>query len=140
MNRRDKKKPPRPGMQWSKKHHMWIDRDTRSPGRHQLDEDILRATEADRDRTEAALRQIRESKIKDLTLEKAASCQAEALLKSLIKSRKKTGLSQAEVARRMGVPQPAVVRLEAGQHSPTLTTLARYASAIGVQLLVSQPA
>jgi hypothetical protein len=40
----------------------------------------------------------------------------------------------------MGVPQPAIVRLEAGTHSPTLTTLARYASAIGVDLDVRQPA
>jgi transcriptional regulator with XRE-family HTH domain len=40
----------------------------------------------------------------------------------------------------MGVPQPAIVRLEAGTHSPTLTTLARYAGAIGVDLDVRQPA
>ena len=52
----------------------------------------------------------------------------------------RAGLSQSDVARRMGVPQPAVARLEAGTHSPTLTTIARYSSAVGVALEVRQPA
>ena len=38
-----------------------------------------------------------------------------------------------------GVPQAAIVRLEAETHSPTLSTLARYASAIGVDLHIRQP-
>jgi len=65
---------------------------------------------------------------------------ADALLRSLIEAREKAGLSQSEVARRMGVPQPAIVRFEAGTHSPTLTTLSRYASAIGVDIGVRRPA
>jgi transcriptional regulator with XRE-family HTH domain len=75
-----------------------------------------------------------------VAVEEAATRQAELLLRSLIQARERAGISQAEVARRMGVPQPAIVRLEAGTHSPTLSTLARYASAIGVQLDIRQPA
>jgi DNA-binding XRE family transcriptional regulator len=74
------------------------------------------------------------------TVEEASAILARKLLRALIAARTKAGLSQAEVARRMGIPQPAIVRLEAGTHSPTLTTLARYASAIGVDLDIRQPA
>jgi transcriptional regulator with XRE-family HTH domain len=48
--------------------------------------------------------------------------------------RTELGLSQTEVAARMGTSQSAVARLEAGDGDIRLSTLARYAAAIGVEL------
>lgn len=42
------------------------------------------------------------------------------------------GLTQAEVARRTGIHRPNIARVEAGRHTPSLETLSRLASAIGV--------
>jgi len=139
MNRREKSKPPRPGMKWSDKHRMWLDADTRTPERRRKDQEILCDVEADRERIDQILHSAREAG-EPFAVNEASAILARKLLRSLIAARTKAGLSQAEVARRMGVPQPAIVRLEAGTHSPTLTTLARYASAIGVDLDVRQPA
>lgn len=61
-----------------------------------------------------------------------------ALLDILLKARHAAGLTQAQVAERMGTQPPAVARLErslaTGKHSPSLTTLRRYAEACGKQL------
>lgn len=58
-----------------------------------------------------------------------------AILDEILKARKAAGLSQAEVARRMGTQAPAVARLESslatGKHSPSLRTLRKYAAALG---------
>lgn len=60
------------------------------------------------------------------------------LIAELLRARKKSGLTQAEVASRMGTTNTVVARLEAGggskRHSPSLTTLRRYAKAVGRQL------
>ncbi len=61
-----------------------------------------------------------------------------ALLDELLKARRRAGLTQAEVAARMGTQTPAVARLEAGggsrRHSPSVTTLRKYAEAVGCRL------
>src|SRR6266513_1516445 len=61
-----------------------------------------------------------------------------ALLDELLKARRQAGLTQAEVAARMGTKTPAVARLEAGggsrRHSPSVATLRKYAHAIGCRL------
>jgi transcriptional regulator with XRE-family HTH domain len=61
-----------------------------------------------------------------------------ALLDELLKARHQAGLTQAEVAMRMGTKTPAVARLEAGggsrQHSPSVATLRKYAQAVGCHL------
>jgi transcriptional regulator with XRE-family HTH domain len=44
------------------------------------------------------------------------------------------GLSQTEVAARMGTSQSAVARLEAGEGDIRLSTLERYAAAVGMTL------
>lgn len=139
MNRREKSRPPRPGMKWSEEHRLWLDADTRTPERRKKDQKISRDVEADRERIDQMLRNASEAG-EPFAVEEASAILARKLLGSLIAARTKAALSQAEVARRMGVSQPAIVRLEAGTHSPTLTTLARYASAIGVDLDVRQPA
>ena len=56
-----------------------------------------------------------------------------AFLDEVLKARAKPGLTQAEVAERMGTTQSAVARLESAnaKHSPSLATLQRYAQALG---------
>ncbi len=60
------------------------------------------------------------------------------LLKRLLAARKKAGLTQAEIAERMGTKTPAITRLEtsliSGKHSPSLATLTKYAQALGCHL------
>jgi predicted transcriptional regulator len=56
------------------------------------------------------------------------------LAKQLILARRRAGLSQAEVAKRMGTTQSAVARLESGAGSPALRSLRRYAEAVGCQV------
>jgi transcriptional regulator with XRE-family HTH domain len=61
-----------------------------------------------------------------------------ALLDELLKARRRAGLTQAEVAARMGTKTPAVARLEAGgggrRHSPSVATLRKYVRAVGCRL------
>src|SRR5213080_1911956 len=61
-----------------------------------------------------------------------------ALLDELLRARRRAGLTQAEVAARMGTKTPAIARLEAGggtrQHSPSVATLRKYAQAVGCRL------
>ena len=52
----------------------------------------------------------------------------------LLRLRKKQGLSQSEVARRAGLKQPAIARLESGAVKPTLDTIQRVAHALGREL------
>ncbi|MBV5311587.1 helix-turn-helix transcriptional regulator [Chromatium okenii] len=63
-----------------------------------------------------------------------------ALLDLLLKARHEAGLSQAQVADRMGTQAPAVARLEralaTGRHSPSVATLRKYARACGKRLFV----
>jgi ribosome-binding protein aMBF1 (putative translation factor) len=51
-------------------------------------------------------------------------------------AREQAGISQRELARRMGTSQAAVARLEAGGVGATLTTLQRAATALGMELQV----
>lgn len=59
-------------------------------------------------------------------------------LDDVLKARSEAGLSQAEVATRIGTTQSVVARLESprGRHSPSVATLQRYASALGYKLQV----
>ncbi len=61
-----------------------------------------------------------------------------SLLRELLKARQKAGLSQAEIAILMGTKAPAITRLESslssGKHSPSISTLKKYASALGCHL------
>jgi DNA-binding XRE family transcriptional regulator len=59
-----------------------------------------------------------------------------AVARQLIAARNRAGLSQAEVARRMGTTQSGVARLESGHRLPAMNSLRRYASAIGHRLEV----
>ena len=55
------------------------------------------------------------------------------LARQLIEARAKAGLSQHDLAERMGTSQPTVARLEGG-HKPSLKTLERYANALGMEV------
>jgi transcriptional regulator with XRE-family HTH domain len=54
-----------------------------------------------------------------------------ALLGELFTARQESGLSQTEIAARMGTSQSAVARLERGDVDARLSTLERYAAALG---------
>lgn len=57
-----------------------------------------------------------------------------ALFDELLNARNNAGLTQAEVAERMGTKTPAIARLESGggskKHSPSIATLLKYADAV----------
>jgi ribosome-binding protein aMBF1 (putative translation factor) len=63
-----------------------------------------------------------------------------ALLDALLKARQEAGLTQAQLAERMGTQAPAVARLErslaTGKHSPSIATLRRYVKACGKRLVL----
>jgi DNA-binding XRE family transcriptional regulator len=62
------------------------------------------------------------------------------LLDALLKARQDAGLTQAQVAKRMGTYAPAVARLErslaTGRHSPSIATVRRYVKACGKHLIL----
>lgn len=62
------------------------------------------------------------------------------LLDALLKARHDAGLTQAEVAERMGTQAPSVVRLErslaTGKHSPSIATVRKYVKACGKNLVL----
>jgi ribosome-binding protein aMBF1 (putative translation factor) len=56
------------------------------------------------------------------------------LVRELAEQRQAAGLSQTEVAARMGTSQSAVARLESGTGDVRASTLERYAAAVGGQI------
>lgn len=54
----------------------------------------------------------------------------------LLRARLRAGLSQAELAERMGTSQSAIARLENGQTLPSTKTILRYAEATGSKVRV----
>ncbi len=61
-----------------------------------------------------------------------------SLLDEFLKARAAQGLTQAQVAEKIGTTQSAVARMESGsgKHSPSLATLSKYADALGCKLEV----
>ena len=58
-----------------------------------------------------------------------------SLVRELLAARSRAGLTQEEVAKSMGTTKSAVSRLESmGKHSPSVTTLEKYAQAVGCQV------
>ncbi len=57
-----------------------------------------------------------------------------ALVGEMIEARPAAGLTQNDIATRMGTSQSVVARLENGRHMPTFPMIARYAAAIGRRL------
>jgi predicted transcriptional regulator len=53
------------------------------------------------------------------------------LIEELVRVRRESELSQTEIAARMGTSQSAVARLESGDLDARLSTVERYAAALG---------
>ncbi|SDG48239.1 helix-turn-helix domain-containing protein [Paraburkholderia phenazinium] len=64
-----------------------------------------------------------------------------AALRVILSARKDAGLTQAQIAERMGTTASAISRLEASltseKHSPSFSTLRKYAAACGKRLVIS---
>jgi DNA-binding XRE family transcriptional regulator len=63
-----------------------------------------------------------------------------AALESLLQARKEAGLTQADVAAKMGISPSMLARIESSlgnrKNSPSLATLRRYASVCGKKLII----
>src|ERR1700722_19339312 len=71
---------------------------------------------------------------REMALRRMAAERAD-LVRELVGQRQAAGLSQTEVAARMGTSQSAVARLEAGTTDVRTSTLERYAAAVGGQII-----
>ncbi len=58
------------------------------------------------------------------------------LASMLIEARSRAGLSQNDLARRMGMKQASVARIESGKFNPSMETLRKYAAATGHDLKI----
>ena len=54
--------------------------------------------------------------------------------RALIKLRLDLNLTQQELARKAGVPQSVIARLESGKHSPSLRSLEKISNRLGLQV------
>ncbi len=70
-----------------------------------------------------------------------AAARRRAVIRQLAARRASLGLSQTAVAARMSTSQPVVARLESGDLDSRLSTIERYAAAVGleVELVVREP-
>lgn len=60
-----------------------------------------------------------------------------ALMAAVAKARARSGLSQAQLAKRMKTTQSTIARLESGRGLPSTRTLSRFAKATGHRLKIS---
>lgn len=68
--------------------------------------------------------------------ERAMLGMCDTVRRQLVEMRKAAGLRQEEIAERLGMSQSAVSRMERGTGDIGLTTIARYAAAIGVRPVI----
>jgi len=60
-----------------------------------------------------------------------------AVIEMIIKKRTEKGLSQKELARKIGTKQSAISRLESGTYNPSLSFLQKVSEALGAKLKIS---
>ena len=86
----------------------------------------------------STLRQFKARALARPEVRKAYDALAEefSFIDEVLKARAASGLTQAELAARVGTTQSAIARLESGtpKHSPSLVTLQRYARAMGYRV------
>jgi DNA-binding XRE family transcriptional regulator len=58
------------------------------------------------------------------------------ILRALIISRNKKGMTQRKLAKKVGVTQSALARFESGRINPTLSFIQKITSGLGMQLIV----
>lgn len=61
----------------------------------------------------------------------------EAIARFVIQRRAELGLTQEQLAERMGTSHSAISRIESGQHRTSVSTLERLAEALGARLVMS---
>jgi transcriptional regulator with XRE-family HTH domain len=61
---------------------------------------------------------------------------ARAVALKVLTYRTEHGLSQRALAKKLGMTQPQVARLEAGEHNPTIDTLARLAQTLDIEFAI----
>ncbi|EKD32927.1 MAG: transcriptional regulator, XRE family [uncultured bacterium] len=59
------------------------------------------------------------------------------LIAAIIEKRLQKGLTQAELARKIGTKQSAIARLESGNYNPTVELLKKVAKALNARLEIS---
>ena len=59
-----------------------------------------------------------------------------AALSALLKARQKAGLTQEELAHKMGTSQSTIARLESGSSMPSMRTLSRFAKATNCEMQI----
>lgn len=60
-----------------------------------------------------------------------------SVVRLIIKKRIESGLTQAELAKKVGTKQSAISRLESGEYNPTLSFLYKITEALGSQICIS---
>jgi len=65
--------------------------------------------------------------------ERIRTALARAVAMRVLAYRVEHGLSQTALARQLDMQQPAIARLEAGDHEPTFSTLERLARGLGIE-------
>jgi ribosome-binding protein aMBF1 (putative translation factor) len=60
-----------------------------------------------------------------------------AIAKAIIKKRLEQGLTQSELAKKIGTKQSAISRLESGNYNPSIAFLGKVAKALSLNLVVS---
>ena len=70
----------------------------------------------------------------EVVAELARTAVANQLAILVIQYRVEHGLTQTALARQLGMRQPAIARLEAGDHEPSVAMLARLANKLGITL------
>jgi len=80
---------------------------------------------------------------KELLKDKKIKCAYEklgpefAMIEMIIKKRIEKGLSQKELAQKIGTKQSAISRLESGTYNPSLSFLQKVGEALGAELKIS---
>ncbi|MDO8876381.1 MAG: helix-turn-helix transcriptional regulator [Pseudolabrys sp.] len=84
-------------------------------------------------------KEFKESLLKDPEVRKEYDALEEefALIEAVAKARLRSGLTQAQLAKRMKTTQSTVARLESGRGKPSTSTLRRFAEATGHRLKIS---
>ena len=60
----------------------------------------------------------------------------QSYIEQYVNSRKMQGITQAELAKRAGVPRSNITRFESGNYNPSLEMMVRIAEALGMTLQV----
>lgn len=59
-----------------------------------------------------------------------------SVIEQYVQCRKMQGITQAELAKRAGIPRSNITRFESGNYNPSLEQLVRIAAALGMKLQV----